>query len=107
MGFLRKVTGTQGQIDAMNNNADVQIKAAKAAADAQTKALNDAASATADAQRQAADRQQVEQAAADAVSKPLAVADVALDTPDTGSAIAKARQRRAQFGKNYTSGVSI
>jgi hypothetical protein len=107
MGFLKKVTGVQGQIDAMNRNADSQIAAAKSAAQAQTKALNDAAQATAEAQAQAAARSQVEAAAREAVSKPLDVADVALDVPTQGSSIAAARRRRNQFGQNYDSGTGV
>jgi hypothetical protein len=107
MGFLRKITGAQGQIDSMNRNADIQVAATEQAAAAQTKALNDAAMAAAQAQKQAAARARVEEQAADAASKPLAVADVALDAEQQGSAIGESRRRRASFGRSYGSGVSI
>lgn len=107
MGFVRKLTGVQGQIDATNANTDSQVQAAKQAADAQVQALNASAKAATDAARMAADRERAAGAAADAASKPLAVADVALDAGAAESVVAGRRSRRAQFGKNYSSGVSI
>jgi hypothetical protein len=107
MGFVRKITGAQKSIDAVNRQTNEQIAAAKQAADAQVRALNDAASATADSQRMMAERTRVEAAASDAASKPLAVADVALDPEVTGSIVAAKRKARAQFGKGYTSGIRV
>lgn len=104
---IRSLTGAQGQIDAMNRNADAQIAAAQQAADAQVSALNASAQAAVDAQRLAAERQQAEAAASDAASVPLAVADIALDSATTESVATTRRKTRAQFGKNYNSGVNI
>lgn len=107
MGFIRKITGAQGQINAMNKQADAQISAAKQAADQQVASLNAAAQAAADAQRIAADRAKVESNAAELASQPMAVADVALSEPQSGSAGTARRKVRAQFGKSYGTGVSI
>jgi len=108
VGKLRKITGAQGQIDAMNESASQQIAAAKSAAAAQVQALNASAKAAADAQAAAQARDRVEQAAADAVSKPLEVADVALDPQVAGSIAGVRRKRRAQFGTGTAAtGVSI
>lgn len=107
MGFVRKITGVQSQIDATNANTNAQIDAAKTAADAQVQSLNASARSAADSMRLAADRERVAATAADAASKPLAVADVALDPAVTESAGAARRRTRAQFGKSYGSGASI
>jgi hypothetical protein len=107
VGYVRKITGAQGQIDAMNNNAAAQVSAAKTAADAQVQAMNAGAAAAADAQKQAAARGQAESLAVASASKPLATADVALDESLSGEGTGAVRKRRAQFGKNYASGVSI
>lgn len=107
MGFVRKITGVQGQIDAANRNADEQNAATKAAADAQTQQLMQSAKAAADAQRNAAARMAVEDKAASAASAPLAVADVQLDEDASTSVSARRNQRKAAFGKNYSTGVGI
>lgn len=107
MGFVRKLTGVQGQIDATNRQADLQIAAAKQAADAQVAALNSASQAASDAQRLAADRARVESVAAASASQPLAVADVALDPATEGSALGTRRKTRALFGRGAGTGVSI
>lgn len=107
MGFVRKITGVQAQIDAQNANTNAQIEAGNAAAAAQAKALNASTQAAASAQEQAVARTKVEDAARQAASVPLAVADVALTDPASGSAVAASRKKRAQFGKNYSSGVGI
>lgn len=101
------LTGAADQVEAMNRNADAQIAAAQQAADAQVAALNASSQAAADAQRIAADRQRAEAAASDAAATPLAVADVALDPAVTESVATTRRKTRAQFGKNYSSGVNI
>lgn len=107
MGKVRKITGVQGQIDAANRNADAQNAATKAAADAQAAALVASAKAAADAQRNAAARLAVEDKASDAASQPLGTADVQLDEDATTSVSARRNQRKAAFGKNYSTGVSI
>jgi hypothetical protein len=108
MGFVRKLTGVQKQIDATNRNADAQIKAAKMAADSQVAALNAGAKAVADNQRLAADRARVEQTASEAANIPMGVADVALDAGATESVGVARRKVRAQFGKgSYSAGVGI
>lgn len=107
MGFVRKLTGADGQIKAMKKNTQVQIKAAKEAADAQVRSLNDAANQAAAQQAMLAERQKVESLAADAVSAPMDVADVALAAPAEGASIAATRKRRQQFGQNFGTGVNI
>lgn len=109
MGFVRKLTGADAQVKAMNKQADNQIKAAKDAANAQVAALNASAQAAAEAQRTAADRANVERVAAESASQPMAVADVVLDIAQPGSAATGRRKTRAQFGTGYSSdsGVSI
>lgn len=107
MGKLRKLTGAQGQIDAVNQQANAQVEAAKQAADSQVQALNSSASATAQAMATAAARDNAENTAIDAVSKPLEVADVALDEAATDSLSAVKRKQRAKFGVGVGTGVSI
>jgi hypothetical protein len=108
MGFLRKLTGAQGQIDAAKKNANATMAAAKLSADSQIAALNATTQAAAAAQAQAAERSRVEREAADAVSKPLEVADVSLAPAATGSAVGDARRKRAQFGRGYSAtGVNL
>lgn len=107
MGLVRKLTGAQGQIDAMNRDADAQIAAAKQAAEGQVAALNASAQAAADAQRQAAERSKVEAAAAASAAVPMAVADVALDPVATQSIAGTRKKTRAQFGKNYGAGSGV
>lgn len=107
MGFVRKLTGAQGQIDSVKRQTSANIAAAKQAADAQVRALNDSARAAADAQRMTAERAKVEEAAADIASRPMEVADIALD-PVVNESLATSRRRtRAQFGSGRATGVSI
>lgn len=105
MGFVRKITGVQGQIDAAKRNAKAQEDATKQAAAAQAQALNASANAAAQQQAQLAARSAAEAKAASAVSAPLDQADVQLD--DSGATTAARKSRRAVFGKNYSTGVSI
>lgn len=107
MGFVRKITGQQKQIDAANRNADAQVKATEQAARDQQAAAAAAAIAAANAQRAAAERDRVTRAASDAASTPMGTADVALDAPESESAGITRKRTRAQFGKSYGSGVSI
>lgn len=107
MGFIRKITGVQSQIDATNANASAQENATKAAAAAQTQTLMQNAEATAAQQGQLAARSAAEAKAATAVSQPLGTADVQLQPDSPDSAAAVRNKRRASFGKNYSTGVSI
>jgi hypothetical protein len=104
MGFVRKVTGVQAQIDATNANADAQTKATAQAAAADQQQLMQSAKATADQQAQIAARSAAESKASSAVSAPLEQADVQLAGD---GADAQRRSRKASFGRNYSSGVSI
>ena len=110
MGFLRKLTGVQGQIDASR----AAVEASRANADATIAATQQAtadAQATMNAQAQAAAlqlsqqvaRDAAAQKAADALSAPLEEAVVTLDSPIKSRAAS--RSRRA-FGRG-TSGVQI
>lgn len=108
IGWLRKVTGAQAQIDAANANEAATSAAAKATAAANIKQSQDAAMAAASEQQQVAARQVADDAASAAVSAPLASADVQLDAPTDGSAAAAAAAKRKKFGTGvYQSGVSI
>jgi hypothetical protein len=108
MGFVRKITGVQGQIDATNRNTDAQNNATKQAAQAQAAALQASAQAAADGQAQAAARSAAEQKAADAVSAPLDQADVQLQSNNTDQTTTEQRRtRQASYGRNYSGGVSI
>lgn len=105
MGFLRKLTGAQGQIDAAKKNALAQEEATRQSAAAAERAAMQSARAAADQQAQLAARSAAEQKASDAVSKPLAQVDVSVDTD--ASSTSDVKRRRARFGKDYTSGVKI
>lgn len=108
MGFVRKVTGVQGQIDAANKNASAQEAATKAAAAAAQQQLMQSAKSAAEQQAQMAARSAAEDKASDAVAKPLDNADVQLDENSPDSVTATRNKRRASFGRNYSSGgVSI
>lgn len=107
MGYVRKKTGVQGQIDAANRNADAQIAATKQAADQAQQQLMLAAKAAAEQQAMIAGRMAAEKKASDAAGQPLDVAEVQLDEAPTQSAIAAKRSKRASFGRNYSTGVGI
>jgi hypothetical protein len=107
MGLLRSWTGADAQERALRDQTSQNIAASQQAADAQVRALNDSARAVATEQMQASERAKAEQLAADSASKPLAVAEVSLDTEAAASS-GSTKKRRAQFGKtSYGSGVSI
>lgn len=106
MGAVRRWTGAQGQIDAMNANAAQQERATKEAARAQAQSLLDAARAAATQQAQMSARSAAEAKAATVASQPLAQADVQIDDGVENSTAAR-RSRRASYGRNYSSGVSI
>ena len=107
MGFIRKITGVQAQIDAANQNADAQENATRQAAQAQTQALMDNARAAAEQQAQVAARSAAESKAQVAVSAPLQTADVQLQQDPTMSSAQVRNKRLASFGRNYSTGVSI
>jgi hypothetical protein len=108
VGKVRQLTGVNAQTDAINNNAAQQAAATKQAADAQQAQLMQSAKAAADQQAQMAARNAAEDKAKDAASAPLATADVQLDVAASESATATRRNRKAAYGRNYTSGgVSI
>jgi DNA-binding helix-hairpin-helix protein with protein kinase domain len=108
VGFLRKITGVQAQIDATRRQADAEIANTKAVSENAALAANSSAEAAASAASQNAARQQALDAAAKAQQQPMAQADVLLETPTVETATASARRRKAQFGnKTYSSGVNI
>lgn len=107
MGFVRKITGVQAQIDATNANAAAQEDATKQAAARQQAELMASAKAAADQQAQMAARMAVEQKASDLASAPLESADVQLDQNSPDSVTATRAKRKAAFGRNYSAGVSI
>lgn len=108
MGWLKKVTGAQAQIDAANANEAATSAAAKETAAANIKQSQEQAMAAAREQQQIAARQVASDAAQAAVSLPLQSADVQLDAPTDASAAATSAAKRKKFGTGvYSSGVSI
>lgn len=107
MGFVRKLTGVQAQIDATNKNADAQMAATVQASRDQQAALSATAKAAADQQSQIAARSAVEAKASEAASQPLDSADVQLADTPTESVAATRAKRKASYGRNYAGGVSI
>lgn len=105
MGFLRKITGAQGQIDAAKRNAAAQEEDTKRAARAAESQMMQAAKSAADSQAMLAARSAAEQKASDAVSVPLASVDVSVDTE--AAATSDVRRRRAKFGRDYSTDVNI
>jgi hypothetical protein len=105
MGFLRKITGVQGQIDAAKQNAAAQETETKRAAQQAEANMMQSAKAAADSQAQLAARSAAEQKASDAINVPLATVDVSVDTES--STTSSVRNRRAKFGRNYNTGVNI
>lgn len=103
MGWLRKITGVQGQIDAANRNAAAQEEAIAQAEKNTTQTLQANARAVAEQQQMLSARARAEAAASAAVSLPLEQADVRLDEA-TPTGARKARRRK--FGQS-TGGVSI
>lgn len=105
MGFLRKITGVQGQIDAARENAAAQETETKRAAQQAETNMMQSAKAAADSQAQLAARSAAEQKASDAINVPLGTVDVSVDTGS--SSTSDVRRRRAKFGRDYNSGVNI
>lgn len=105
MGFVRKITGVQKQIDVAKQNAKVQEDAVKQSAQLAERASMQSAKAAAEQQAMLAQRAVAEQKATDAVSAPLAQAEVSVDTDSASTS--DVRRRRAKFGRDYSSGVNI
>ena len=105
MGAIRKLTGVQSQIDAANRNARVQEEAAQAAAKAAAEAAQVSAQSAANQQRNAQEREQIQADIAGRLAAPES-ADVQLGNANDNSSGAT-RRRRATFGRNYGSSVSI
>lgn len=110
MGFLRKLTGVQGQIDsaaaaveASRANADATIAATQQATSDAQATMNAQAKAAALQLSQQVARDAAAQKAADAVGTPMEEAVVSLDSPIKSRAAS--RSRRA-FGRG-TTGVQI
>jgi hypothetical protein len=103
MGFVRKITGVQGQIDAANRNTDAQLAASKQAADAEARAAQVAAQSVADQQRLTMERQAASEKAAKLNQGTLQTADVQLQQDQGGQVAVK---RRSAFGRVLT-GVQI
>lgn len=109
MGFMRKLTGAQGQIDAANAQAaqveaaaKLQQAAAKQAADAQAQAAVDAAAATAQQQQAMIQRDAAQQAASDALQVDMSTPDVSLNAGAQTSGL-KTRAKRVQWGGGTSS----
>lgn len=105
MGFIRKITGVQSQIDATNANADAQIAATQQAAQDNQAQLAETARAAAEQQAMMAARNAAAEKVKEATSTPVEDVQVDLAAKDTPTA---RKARRAQFGKGAAStGVSI
>lgn len=102
MGFLRKLTGVQAQIDAAAKNADAQIAATQQAAVNTQATMNAQAKAAADQMQAQAAREAMADKAAEALGQPLQSAEVQLEDPTARPQ----RKTRGAFGRG-TSGVSI
>ena len=105
MGFVRKITGVQAQIDAAKDNAAMQEKAIKQAAAAAEANAAQAAKSAAMQQAQLAARSVAEQKAVDVASVPLGKVEVSVESDATSTGAV--RQRRAKFGKDYNTGVKV
>lgn len=104
MGFVRKITGVQSQIDATNKNADAQIEATKKSAELNQAALAETARAAAEQQAMMSARNAATDKAKEAISTPTESVQVDLAASETPTT---RRGRRAQFGRGVSSGVSI
>lgn len=104
MGYVRKKTGIQAQIDAGQANAAAQEASIQQAAKAQQQAMMDTAVAAARQQSAIAARSAAEAKAADAAAAPIETADVVLDEPVPTVA---RKAKRARFGTGYNSGISV
>ena len=106
MGWLRKVTGTQAQIDAANENARRQTEANRVASDAATKQAVAQAKAAAQAVELQAQRAQVAQEV-QAAAEQQDVAAALADGVDPGETKQGSRKRRqATWGTGFD-GLSL
>lgn len=103
MGFFRKLTGAQQQVDAIKENAARQAEATRQAASQAQQQLMQTAKAAADSQALASARMVAETKASDAVSQPMAIADVQLD-PNGPLGQMISRRRKASFRASASSG---
>lgn len=106
MGFLRKITGVQGQIDAAKQSARTQAAAAQSEAQANANAAVDQARQAAEQQALLQAREQASTQADALLSVAPETAEVQLDSATAESATSVRRKRRATFGAGV-SGVAI
>jgi hypothetical protein len=106
MGFHRKMSGQQGQIDAAKENTAMQERAAKQAAEASAAAAQASVQAAADQQRNMQERAAIEEDVRTSMDKPIEQVDVQLNAANSNSS-GSTKRRRAQFGRNYGSGSSV
>lgn len=112
MGFIKKVvgevTGANAAADQAERSAYDQAAATRAAAESSAKAAQEAAAQSARQQEATVARMAANAAAADAVNTPLDNPDVQLTLPQTTSAAATSRKKRATFGIGASNtGVNI
>lgn len=114
MGFLKqvvaKVTGADVAADAAERAAEEQASAIRKSSEKAAKAAQESAAQAARQQEATAARNAAESAAADALNKPMEVADVQIGgLPNADQPVsATARKRRQVFGIGSSgSGVNI
>lgn len=108
MGWLKKVTGAQAQIDATNQNEQATSAATRATAQANINQSQEAARQAAQSASLIVERQAAADKASAAVSLPLDTAEVQLDSPTTDSAAGAANKKRRAWGTGaYSTGVNI
>lgn len=111
MGFIgkavAKLTGADDAAKATREAAEKQAEATRKASETAAASARESAAQMSRQQELQAGRNAAEGAAADALSKPMEVADVQLDEPTGSSSAGTARKKRATFGTGYSSGVNI
>lgn len=107
MGWLRKVTGIQAQINAAKANAANSIAALKATQQATVSAQVDQARTATEQQAAAIARESAISKANDMLDVPMETADVQVEATGTESAAAASRRKRGQFGRDWYSGVQL
>lgn len=106
--WTSKLMGTDVAADIAERQGEEQAATTRKAAESAARNAQEAAAQSVRMIEQQAARSAAEGAAADALSKPLEVADVALGGVDTGQSVsAAARKRRQTFGVGSSSGVNI
>lgn len=101
MGWFRKITGQQGEINRQKAALAEQERSARESADKQTQALQESARQAAMQVQQAQERAAAQAAAQDLLSKPLAEAEV---TVGAGEEAATTRKKKLNA---YSTGVNI